>query len=189
MGKESIELAAFILDGMQIILQDAGHFVEGLGQNTDLVAGINLGRFAKVTLGNAGGLIGQTLDGGGDGLGQEEAEQNGNQNTEEHGADQNGDQVPVEVAQFLFGIKHTDDIAALAVDTDRDGHIEIIAQALDILTHLSLHGRKDIGGDRQALGQLGIRTVEVAAAFGIKNIKAAVFINTQRARIGRQYGA
>ena len=184
--EQGVQLVALILHGGQGGLQNPGHLVEGAGQNADLVGGLHRQLAVKVTGGHLFGTGGQLFNGTHHGLGQQKAQQYGDQQANDQGLyDQQG-QLAVQLGDGVLVVQNIDD-KGVAVPQDRHGHIHIIGGDVAVIPHSGAvagdHGvpcGQQIGALLPGEGILSGGTVQIVASDAVQHeVVPGAVVDTQ----------
>ena len=136
MEEQGVQLVALVLHLAQGVLELAGHVVKGVGQHADLVLGGHLNLFGKIPLGHPHGPLGEALNGGDHGFGQQEGQQNGDHQAEDQRLDDEHQHLVGEVVGGGLVVQNVDHIARPA-PVDGDGHVHVIQGQIAVVPHLA----------------------------------------------------
>ena len=152
MQKQGIQLVALIFHLAQGVLKLSGHVVKGIGEYADLIPGGHLDLSGEVSVGHPHGALGEALDGDDHGLGQQEGQQDGDDQTKDQGLQNQHKHLADEAVHRGLVVQDIDDIVA-AAPLDGDGHIHVIGGRVALVSHLAgLDSRHQVPGVGQAGG-------------------------------------
>ena len=127
------------------------------------------------------------LDGCGNGLGQQKAQQDRDQQTERHCLDHDAKEIPRQISRLALIVKEVYDVLGLSVVvlTQRDGVIHIAVDGRIGSAHLTPDCGQDIGCARQFAGQCAVISGQ-EGAIAIQNRIGTVRVDTQTTDKRRQ---
>ena len=150
--EQGIQLVAFVFHGSQRGLQDLGHLVKRSGENTDLVGGFHRQLAVKITGGHPLCADGQLFNGAHHGLGEQEAQQHGDQQADDEGLHDDLEKLVIQIGYRVLVIQNVDDEGVVTAE-DGDGHIHVvggdiafIAYGGDVLPCDRVPGGQKVGG-------------------------------------------
>ena len=146
--EKGIQLGALILHGGQSLLQDRGHLVEGPGEDADLVGGFHGEAAVKVTGGHLLRPCRQLLDGPHHGLGEEEAQKQGDEQPDDQGLHNDHKELGVKARHGLLAVQNVDDELRIPL-RDGDGHVHEVCRDVALVAHPAVLGGQEVGGGIQ----------------------------------------
>ena len=123
--EQGIQLVALVFHGSQCGLQDLGHLVKRSGENTNLVGGFHRQLAVKITGGHPLCADGQLFNGAHHGLGEQEAQQHGNQQADDEGLHDDLEKLVIQIGYRVLVIQNVDDEGVVTAE-DGDGHIHVV---------------------------------------------------------------
>ena len=134
MEKERVELVALVLHRLERGVQHACHVVERGGEDADLVGGVDLELFAEVAACHALGALGQLFDGVDHRLAQQEAQQHGDQQTDDEGLHDDLEKLVIQIGYRVLVIQNVDDEGVVTAE-DGDGHIHVVGRNIAFVAY------------------------------------------------------
>ena len=107
--EQGVQLVALVLHGGQGGLQHAGHLVEGAGEDADLVGGLHRQLAVKVSGGHPFRAGGELFNGAHHGLGEQEAQQHGDQKADDQGLHDDEEQLAVQAGDRVLVVQDIND--------------------------------------------------------------------------------
>ena len=184
--EQGVQLVALVLHLAQGVLKLARHVVEGVGEHADLISGGHLDFSGEVPLGHPHGPLGQPLDGGDHGLGQQEGQQNGDDQAESQGLHDEQEHLVGEAVGGGLVVQDVYDVGVLP-PLEGDGHVHIVHRQIAHVPHLP-----GAQGVAQVRGVLQIFRLPVGAdqthAVAVQDVQLAVAaVHAQLAGVGLEH--
>ena len=132
--EQGVQLVALVFHGGQRGLQDLGHLVKCSGKNADLVGGFHRQLAVKITGGHSLRADGQFFNGANHGLGEQKAQQYGDQQTDNKGLHDDLEKLIVQVGYRVLVIKDIDDESIVTAE-DGDGHIHVVGGDITFIAY------------------------------------------------------
>ena len=140
--EQGVQLVALVLHRRQGALENAGHLVKGPGQNADLVGGFHRQGTVKLARGDLHRSGGQLLDGVHHGLGQQEAQQHGDQQADDQRLHDDLEQLAVQAGHRVLGVQNVNDKGVVAAP-DGHGHVHVVGGDVALVAHGGLVSADD----------------------------------------------
>ena len=132
--EQGVQFVALVFHGGQRGLQDLGHLVKCSGENANLVGGFHRQLAVKITGGHSLRADGQFFNGANHGLGEQKAQQYGDQQTDDKGLHDDLEKLIVQVGYCVLVIKDIDDESIVAAE-DGDGHIHVVGGDITFIAY------------------------------------------------------
>ena len=186
--KQGIQLVALIFHLAQGVLKLSGHVVKGVGEYADLIPGGHLDLSGEVSVGHTHGALGEALDGDDHGLGQQEGQQDGDDQTKDQGLQNQHKHLADEAVHRGLVVQNIDHIGG-AAPVQGDGHVHIVGGHIG--TAGVLPSGQCVGEIGRIIGQVLTRIVVVAGqvlpGLPVQDKQgAAVTVQAQLAGVGLQ---
>ena len=146
-GVQLIALVFHLPDGVPEL---PGHVVEGVGQHADLVPGADLDAVGEVALGHPHGPLGEALDGGDHGFGQQKGQQDGDHQTKAQRLHNQHENLVHQIGQHGGVVQNVDDIGGVP-PLEGQGHIHVPGGDAAFVAVLPPEGGGEVGGENQIL--------------------------------------
>ena len=173
--EQGIQLVALVFHGGQGGLQDPGHLIERAGEDADLIGGLHRQLAVEVPGGHPLGSGGELFDGAHHGLGQQEAQQYGDQQADDQCLHDDEEDLGVQVGDRVLVVQNVDDIGIVA-PYDGDGYIHVVGGDVAAVSHPgAVPLRYGVPGGEQVCRlfpgeRRGVcRAVQVGAALSVQN--------------------
>ena len=160
--EEGVQLGALVFHGGQGLLQHRGHLVEGPGEDADLVGGFHGKTALKVAGGHLFRSRRQLLDGPHHGLGEEEAQKEGDEKADDQGLHDDHEELGIEAGDRLLAVQDVDDVVRLPL-RDGDGHVHEVRGDVALVAYPAVLGGQKVGGGVQAAALVGAQQQRAAA--------------------------
>jgi len=143
--KQRVQLVALIFHGIQRGLQHACHFVEGSGQNSDLVRRFHQQLVSKVARRNFFRTCGELFNGAYHGFRQQKRQQDRDQQPDDQRLHDDQDQLGIQFGDGILVVVNVYDVGVVAA-VDGDSGVHISRGNVTVITFCSVAGRKQVDG-------------------------------------------
>ncbi|MPM30274.1 hypothetical protein SDC9_76822 [bioreactor metagenome] len=179
------QFVALVFHFLQGFLKLARHIVEGIREDADLILGAYLDFSREIALRHPFGAVGQPLNGGNHGFGEQEGQQHGNDKSENQRLNNQHKKLIIKVLDCLAVVADINNVGRIPPG-DRDGDIHIVRGHVALRAHLTLTERgQKVGGHLQSIRHLIVGPREIGPGVAVQNgIIAVPAVHAQRTQVG-----